>query len=814
MKATDTILSARRLALLAAASVIAMGSVFALGGAAARGQESGGGDDEGVALEEIIVTARKREENMQVTPISISAFTGASLEEQQITNVSQIAEFTPNLIFDSGAPISGSSSAGSVYIRGIGQIDFTLTTEPGVGIYVDGVYLSQSIGSVLDLVDVERVEVLRGPQGTLFGRNTIGGAISVTSKKPSEVFSANVSATGGRYDRFDVKADTNIPLSDRFFVKFSGTAFNRDGFVAAPNQRGKLGDEDVKSGRVALRWLLSDTFEVNMAADYTAEREIGAPIVLVGEFTGLPVPPAPLPPSFAQLHNILTLPGMPLQGLPAFGPADVVDIKGDLRNTSDIALGTKTDVWGFNATLDWDLPWVSIKSISSFRNVTADTGRDQDGTPLVIGQQLDHFDVNQFSQELQFTGDLLDSRFNWILGLYQFSEDGVNRDDVEFTPVRIISGAEVDNRSSAVFGQFTFAVTPELKFTAGFRATDERKKLIIPDNLQFVLNSKFVSANTPFPPGPPVLPLSDALGNFVAPLFGLIGVGEPDPANPGQFGPTRVLPPSVNVKNISEFDPHVSLAYQWNEGLMTYVSYSEGFKSGGFTQRVFPPKTGVPSFDPEFAKVIEFGAKWTSPDNRVRINGDFFRTDYNNLQIQVNDGIAPVTKNAAAANIKGFELELQAAPAAGWLVTAGFGYLDANYSKLDPAVSLATDIRTITLATSLPNAPKWQINASANYTYVIGNGGQLIGRMDFSYRSLTFNDALNFAEIAQPGYTLINGGITYVEPDEHWDVALFVRNLTDKRYIVSGFANALTQGTADAIIGRPREWGLKLGFHF
>lgn len=781
-------------------------------GTQARAQQPAAADDD-FGLEEIVVTARKREENLQRTPISITAFSGQSLDEQQIFNVSQIGDATPNLIFDAGAPISGTSSAASVYIRGIGQIDFTLTTEPGVGIYVDGVYLSQSIGGVIHLLDVERIEVLRGPQGTLFGRNTIGGAINITSKLPDENFSGELFVTGGKFGRVDTRLNVNIPLTENFFAKVSGVTFNRHGFVEAPNQPGRLGDDDLQSGRIAVRWLASENFEVNVTADYTREREFGAPIVLVGEFTGLPLPPAPLPPSFGQLHNILVAIGA-LPGQAFFGPDDVTDIDGPLINTSDIDLSTESDIWGVSATLDWDLGWINIKSISSFRNMTGRTGRDQDATPLVIGQQIDTFNVDQFSQEVQFSGLGFDGRLDWILGLYHFIEDGVNIDDVEFTPVRIISGANIDNRSSAIFGQFTYDVLDDLSLTAGFRFTDERKRFIVDDRIQFVLNSKFVSANTPFPPGPPVLPLSDADGNFVAPLFGLLGVGEPDPNNPGQFGPTRVLPTGTDTLNVSEFTPHVSLAYQWTDDIMTYFSYSKGFKSGGFTQRVFPPKTGVPVFRPEFARVFEIGAKLATTDNRVRFNVSAFHTDYDDLQIQINDGIAPVTRNAAAAEIKGFEIDLTAVPVQGLYISAGVGFLDADYTALDPSVALATDIRTITLDSELPNAPEWQLSGAVAYTYMLPQGGQVATRVDVSYRSLTFNDALNFPEIAQPGYTLLNTSITYIHSDDRWELTFFVRNVTDKRYLVSGFANALTQATADGIVGRPREWAFRAGYRF
>ena len=237
-------------------------------------------------------------------------------------------------------------------------------------------------------------------------------------------------------------------------------------------------------------------------------------------------------------------------------------------------------------------------------------------------------------------------------------------------------------------------------------------------------------------------------------------------------------------------------------------------------QRVFPPKVGVPgrgvpSFDPETAKVYEIGFKWLTLDNRVRLNGAFFHTDYDDLQIQINDGIAPITRNAAEAEIDGFELELTAVPADAWLIQAGVGYLDAEYTQLDPGENFGgLDIREITLDSKLPNAPDWSTNLSVQYTATLPNNALLIPRVDWAYRDDVYNDALNFEELKQDSYSLIDANLTYVLPGESWELSAFVKNLTDEAYIVSGFANALTQGQVDAIVGRPREWGVKVLYRF
>ena len=247
---------------------------------------------------------------------------------------------------------------------------------------------------------------------------------------------------------------------------------------------------------------------------------------------------------------------------------------------------------------------------------------------------------------------------------------------------------------------------------------------------------------------------------------------------------------------------------------MTYLSYSEGFKSGGFVQRVFPPRTGIPSFDPETAQVYELGFKWTGLNNRARLSVAGFHTDYDNLQIQVTD-VAPVTRNAGTAEIDGFELELSVVPAAGWLVQGGVGYLDARYTHLDEDQNLVTDLLVLSRDSKLSNAPDWSTNLGIQYSYDVPRfSGQLISRLDWSYRSEVYNDALNYPKLRQPGLHLLDLAVTYVSDGERWEFSVFGKNLTDERYINAGFANTLLGGWAAATLGRPAEWGLSFAYHF
>ncbi len=239
------------------------------------------------ALEEVVVTAQKRAESLQDTPVAVSAFTARNIENRRIEDISQIAEFTPNMTFDATSPISGLSSGAVVFIRGIGQTDFSLTTDPGVGTYIDGVYSSRSVGGVLDVLDVERIEVLRGPQGTLFGRNTIGGAINITSRKPAEHLGGQLSLTAGDQDRLDFRAAVDVPVGDTLRTSAAFSSKQRDGYVDRVLMGDELGDEDKQSLRLAALFQANDNLEFFLSYDYSKTDEQSAASVLAGITEGV-----------------------------------------------------------------------------------------------------------------------------------------------------------------------------------------------------------------------------------------------------------------------------------------------------------------------------------------------------------------------------------------------------------------------------------------------------------------------------------------------------------------------------------------------
>lgn len=827
--------------------------------AAARAQEEG-------RLQEIIVTAEKRKESLQTTPISITALTARALEARQIDRLEGIAAATPNLMIDTATSLSGTTTAAGIFIRGIGQSDFTLTTDPGVGVYLDGVYIANSMGSLLDVTDVERVEVLRGPQGTLFGRNTIGGAINVTSTPPGKSFSSDLKVTTGSYGRFDVLGHINVPLSDTLFARLSAATFNQRGFLDAPNtESGNLGGVDREAARLALRWVPGGRLEASFTADYNRTRENGAPAVRVASYQGASLalisslsnpaspsyspPPAPLPaPSFIDLYNVLATtpigeqggiagvtPGVvpnPIFGQPTLGPQNDETLSGRLVNLSNMNQHGYADIWGTALTLDYDLGSAALKSITSYRSMSSFTPFDFGAIDALETRFADTTRENELSEELQLSGNAVGGRLDWLAGLYYFRETGLNLNDVEFTAVRILSGADVDNHNEAAFSQATFKATDKLSLTAGLRFTEETKRFIVPTTcyplplgpatlfggaavtcapLQTVIDPGYLNpgflafTNAPVYPAPGgrlcCIPVSNPAGEVVGWL-------------PGLESGSQVLPRGTTTKTFVATTPHADIAYQWTRELMTYASYSVGYKSGGFVQRVFPPMTGVPTYNPETADVYELGFKWDGLDSRARLDGSVFHTNYRNMQVEVNDGIAPVTRNAAAAKIDGAELELTIVPARGWLIESSVGYLDARYTQLDAGQNFSYDLRTITLESGLVDAPRWSISQGAQYQYSLPGGAMLRPRVDWSYRSLTYKDALNTPQLTQGGYGLLDLSLTYATATDALEITAFGKNVTDKIYIVSGYANGLTEGHATAIIGAPAEWGLSLAYHF
>lgn len=748
-------------------------------------------------VEEITVTARRRAESLQDTPIAISAVTGEGLQERGIDNVTQIGDFTPNVKFNSSVPVSASNATAAIFIRGIGQNDYQLSADPGVGLYLDGVYISRGVGNVLDVLNVERIEVLRGPQGTLFGRNTIGGAVSVVTKKPGRELAGSVEATTGSFDRVQLKGNIDIPLAEGVYSSFAGFVHQRDGYVkgvipGAPD----LGDTDNLAGRFALRLEPTSDFTVDLAVDGSRTRENSAPNVAIAINENAPA---------AQYWNAaysgaasvclntadptrLTNPSCfnsqwALAPYRHGGTFTTISNVFNTFNPKRYQSASNVNIWGASGTAEWKVaPNVSVKSITAYRKVTGFWTRDSDHSPASIVQTNSDWKQDQFSQEFQVLGDLMNKKLNWVVGGYYSHENGNHRDLVNIVDAVFLSGAALKGESLAFFGQATYEIVPNLNLTGGIRWTQDEK--IFSNQNQFVVEAGFLT-------GAPLNPDGSGLKNG-DPLMGPLGQ-------------------TATIKDRA-WTPMASLSYRFSPELLTYLSYSKGFKGGGFTQRVFPPFAFIPSFRPETSETYEFGFKSDLLDRRLRLNGAVFWNNYKNLQITVNDptlGFAPIIQNAAEARIRGFELELQARPIDGLRIEGGLGYLDAKYRKVDIRALNAG----VTTNTKLQNAPEWTISAAVSYTIQAGDLGSFQPRVDWSYRSRVYNDAVNTPLLVQDGYHLVNASLAYNDPTETWGVTLGVKNLTKELYLSSGYADSFG-GITEGVFGRPREWFLSARVKF
>jgi len=822
---------------------IALGLALGAGGAAWAQEPAPEAQAEAVsAIEEIIVTARKREEPLQKTPVAITAFSGDDLESLQVDNVSQAAEFAPNLVFDSGAPVSGSSATASIFIRGIGSSEFSLGTEQGVGLYVDGVYLARSVGGVLDLVDVESLQVLRGPQGTLFGRNTVGGAILIQSARPAEELGGSIRFTTGDDTRADLKASVDVPFGSTLRSRFSFLRTLRDGYVENLDGGEDLGSDNAFTGRGVLEWTPSDRVRFSLAADYTRERESAAPHVLLalpeglqpmlddagmptGLFTNFAIDPRPQS-EWDESTSYFEIYSNGRMGITC-GNRDVSMGDGVLDDCidQDYILGpyrtyggystrrqvfedqiaqpyenaSDLDVRGVALTAEFELGGATLKSITAFRDLDGYWPRNADHSAAPGLETKNEFEQEQLTQELQLLGTAFGDSLDWILGLYYLDEEGEHLDDVGFPNFIFRSGGIFTIETWAAFAQGAWRMGERWELTAGARYTSE-EKTYDPDDNQVIRASLSANLFPDMDDSTTIEQQRDRLrADILAGQFPLI---------PVQFQPALVSNNTPNL-DITETTPYVSLSFDVAENFLTYISYSRGYKSGGYEQRVAPPPAPAPRFLPEFADVYEFGFKSTIFGGSMRFNGAVFYTDYEDMQISLTDGSAPTISNAGDATIQGFELEAAWLPSPALRIDAALGYLDAGYDSVHPR-AVASGVQ---LDNDLPNVADLNFSLSASYEFGLVNGGALTPRVDFSYRSDVANDAANTPELKQDAVNLLNASLAYTSPGERWSLVAAGRNLLDEEYLVTGLADPIV-GYVEGIYARPSQWSLSLKVSF
>ncbi len=765
--------------------------------------------EEAAGLEEIVVTARRTAENLQTVPVAVTAFTADALESRGVDDLAGVARYAPNITLNFTAPISGASSALVAYIRGIGQPDFAINFEPGVGIYVDGVYYARTIGSVVDMMDVERIEVLKGPQGTLFGRNTIGGAISVSTRAPGREFGGKADLTVGSFNRRDLRGVIDLPIAANLGASVAFASRNRDGYVQRVpfpawsnnepsdlrydgGQLGKLpngndlGNENRQTVRAKLDWQASDAVNVLLTADFVRVRENSAPSTLVAVYSDAPgvlsglynacaagAGDDPLSPLHAACTNVAGV-----GSLSGHTPYDTRFLTGDRRTTYGNGIaGTAIDTRGYAGNVSWQLSdALALRSISAYRELDSAFGEDADMSPIPIDHHGFVMDQRQFTQELQLTART--DRLDGLLGLYYFRESGGIHDYVPLGAglLQVDGPNTLENRSAAIFGQGTWRITSPWSVTLGVRYTKEDKTFRGGQHDRNALPVKMGA------------PLS---------IF-------PDPSDP-----TLYFPPGELEQDYSNVSWRAGTEFRFTSDVFAYLSYSEGFKAGGWDTRLTSPVLEVPGFRPETAQVYEAGLKAEWLARTLRTNLAVYRTDYRDLQLIIQKGISPLTANAGESRIQGVEAEIQWLPVPELLLNLTYGLIDAEYTELDPAANSSG----IFLANRFANTPRSSVSAAADYTLELGDRGSLAWHADYSWRSEVYNDAVNTPLLRQDAFGLLAASLTWTHVDGKWSLGVGGNNLTDEEHMVTGF-NQPGVGYTIAAWGAPREWWSRLQYRF
>ena len=727
---------------------------------------------------EIVVTAQRRQQNIQDVPISVTAFSAETLRSRNTRDLSDAIGFAPNVAVTAG-PNGGDD--GGFFIRGVGQLDNSIAVDPGVGVYVDDIYIARLQASSVNVLDLERLEILRGPQGTLFGRNTIGGAVNIITSQPDlDTLSVSALGTYGSRDRIDVQAAINVPISKEFALRASGFTRNQRGWGKNVYTGDTFGDIDDLGGRVKLLFEPSDSFRATLSADYLRGRGSPSHQVLLGfnPQAGITVPRPP------QFGGPFFRPGVSPTGVPF--PQGVGDDRSTDRSVNFASVPAINDVenGGVSLNVSGDIGTQTLKSITGRRKYDETTYNDFHGTGFVMYDNASRLEQQQISQELQLSGRI-GSDVEFLLGAFYFGEEATNQVDLctgTDQPrlvnrcLRSRNNIRLNVDSFAAFGQASWDVTDRINLFAGLRWTTERKQQ---QNMSLLDNLDRVA--TVLPP-----------------------IAIPAP------GTTRVALPFTQVQQtFTAFTPRVGFNVQLADRVKFYGSYAEGFKSGGFNGR--PSSSIIIPFDPETVRTYEAGLKTEFFDRLLRVNASIFQSDYKNQQLLVFTPVSGLfeTQNAGDSRIRGFEFEVNANINERLAFSGTLGHLDAGYRTLSPNVA------NITLDTPLPLTPAWTYSLSGEYRQPLGEKiGELRLRADWQHRSQVSFQLENDPLERQPAYGLLNLRATFVLPDDRFRIAVFGTNVTDTEYLTNAQDTLRGNGTAFGGIGRPREWGIELGVNF
>ncbi|NND69924.1 MAG: TonB-dependent receptor [Halioglobus sp.] len=729
-------------------------------------------------LEEIIVTANRREQNLQDVAISVAAFTEEFFKDTGTANLKQLEQYTPSLKI---APVQDSRST-SIRIRGIGSIGSNAGIDPSVGLFIDGVYQGRAGMSIADFMDTQRVEVLRGPQGTLYGKNTAAGALNIISKQPAEFFEAEIESVLGNYEAMELRGMINTPLgATGHAVRLAAYNVDRDGY-----DENKTLDEEVNN---ADRWGakaralvdLGDYGEIVTTLDYAQENSdccapdvidyegsgfpLGMPFPVFEEFTGVPVPEAD--PFDRELYYNQTW-------------------------INEVSVGGLAIEWNHELDNELGLTW-----LNAARYYDNESLFDGDFSPYTAVIGAAEVDYEQYSSEFRLTSPEGDT-FDYVAGIYFYSSTMETEGQTGFleTAGMIFAGGLLfpegsvnfdtnthETMSAALFGQANWYISDKWRATLGARFTQEEKKR---DGVQITVPETALDA-------PPV-------------------------AGPDVF--------SDDTRSESDLSPSFSLTYFVRDGLMFYASASQGFKSGGFNQlRV--SASAPDEFEEERSRNYEIGWKGSWLDRQLQVNGTVFYVDYDDFQAQGFDGANITVRNAGSLQSQGIELDVIYVPNANLTLGTAIGYNKAEYEDFETGECTIAQLFAVTGGSPfippncvqdlsgqvLDNAPEWTVSTYVHYEGTVTDNVGWFGRLEYNYTD-EFYMAQDLDEaLLNDEAHLVNARTGVFGGERQWEVTAWVRNLLDEDYFVIGFDIPTISGYA-GITAPPRTYGLTLNYRW
>lgn len=753
------------------------------------------GEDTGLSrkataqVEEIVVSARKRAEALEDTPVAVTAVTAGTLREAGVYRVDQVTELVPNLQFQDS--IQGNLAQFS--IRGVGTGNPDIQFDPGVAIYLDGVFLPRASGSLLSVVDVQQIEVLRGPQGTLFGKNSVGGAINMTTVKPQHELEAFAMVRPGNLDSLETEIMLNVPIVEDFLLsRVALFTANRDGYVFNNQQNKNYSNRDEIAFLGGLRFLLTDDLTFDLTGTWSRSHTLGRAGQCVVEN-----PNAPLSSLYGQFY-------------PECEKTTLFENSANIQGMSDIISYGTWGVLNYDLGDVWEIEDIAIKALGSWNEQIPRTRFDVDNTVADVvflstagGSKFDGNpgQQQQTSGELQINGGALDGKLVFVTGIFAQWENATDDRTTSVGPPlnRLTTNiSHIKNWTWAPYLQATANPTDWLSITGGIRYTQDNKSL----NLEQLVYG-----------APPDFPLNEEIAfPKGSKLF-------------TAWTPMGSIASTVPVDILPDFMDHA----------MGYFTYSQGFKGGGFNALAGPrSQTGTTAlaapFDPETLDNYEIGFKTIWLDNKLTVNTAFFLGKYTDIQkvsvqaVGFDDQGVPViqriTENAAEATTKGFEIEAQAYPIEGLQFTGNIGVTDARYDTFENAVSDLTDQSIDRSGETFNNVPEFTSFVALQYSWGIEAGdsqilqGWLTPRVEWYYQSRVHLNGPELQGSKQVGYNLLNARLSYSFWDDKAQVALWGKNLADQTYINWSTPTVSTFGFLVNFPGLPRTWGGEISYRF